>query len=78
MIESAPVIYKSMNFAEAQMYCLFLEHNGKKGWRIPSIKEVEHIEQHHYMFLNDLPYHVSELAIPYFEKRVLPVRGELE
>lgn len=77
MIEAAPKTIAPMNYTQAQMYCLFLEHNGKKGWRIPSIKELEYIEQHRYMFLNDLPFHVTELGIPFYEKRVMPVRGEL-
>jgi hypothetical protein len=74
MIESAPSTTVNMNYEQAQMYCLFLEHNGKKGWRLPTLEEVEHVTNCQYLFLNDVPYHVSNLPISYFERRVIPVR----
>ena len=30
---------KFITYAEAVMYCLFLDHQGKKGWRLPTLLE---------------------------------------
>lgn len=39
MIELAPTSDKPMTYDEALMYCMFLEHSGKKGWRLPTVDE---------------------------------------
>jgi|LakMenEpi03Aug12_release.lakeMendotaPanAssembly.Ray.scaffolds.fasta_scaffold673261_2 hypothetical protein len=38
MLELAPPSEK-MTYDEAIMYCFWLEHDGKKGWRMPTHEE---------------------------------------
>jgi formylglycine-generating enzyme required for sulfatase activity len=42
-VEVAPRSENKMTFDEAQMYCLFCQHNGKKNWRLPTRHEWETI-----------------------------------
>lgn len=35
-----------MSLSEALMYCTFLHHKGKSGWRIPTQREVQLIIDH--------------------------------
>jgi formylglycine-generating enzyme required for sulfatase activity len=42
-LEMAPRSQNKMTFHEAQMYCLFCRHNGKKNWRLPTRLEWETI-----------------------------------
>ena len=38
MLELAP-LSEEMTYDEALWYCLWLEHDGKTGWRLPTIAE---------------------------------------
>ena len=38
MLELAPAVY-SLTYDEAVMYCFFLEHNGYRDWRMPTMYE---------------------------------------
>ena len=42
-LEMAPRSQNKMTFDEAQMYCLFCRHKGKKNWRLPTRLEWETI-----------------------------------
>ena len=39
MIEIAPPSEYQMTYDEALWYCLWFEHDGKKGWRLPTTEE---------------------------------------
>jgi hypothetical protein len=53
-IEISPKDYwKAMCRDEAQMYCLFLVIDGKKGWRFPTYRE---------LIGNESTYHISMLG----------------
>lgn len=39
MIERAPVSTYKMSYDDAVMYCFLLKHDGKRGWRLPTIRE---------------------------------------
>jgi len=50
MIEIAPKEYEiSIGYQEARMYCFSLNIDGKIGWRLPTIEELENI----YTCVND-------------------------
>ena len=50
MIEIAPKEYEvSLSFDESKMYCFLLNVDGKLGWRLPTIEELEGI----YTCIND-------------------------
>jgi hypothetical protein len=40
MIEFASNSSKSMSLLDAVLYCQFLEINGNRGWRLPTINEL--------------------------------------
>lgn len=42
MIIIGPISDKYMTYNDAIMYCLFFEHDGKKGWRLPTYEEYTH------------------------------------
>ena len=39
MIEVAPRSTEKMTFENAQLYILFYEYNGHRGWRLPTLAE---------------------------------------
>jgi hypothetical protein len=67
-IEISPKEYwKSMCRDEAQMYCLFLEIDGKKDWRFPTFYELKG---------NDSTHHISMLGEWYAEDLDDPNLGD--
>lgn len=38
-IEVAPISKNEMTYEEAILYCQFLEHNGCRDWRLPTLDE---------------------------------------
>lgn len=62
MIEIAPAEYcKIMNRSAAQMHCLFLEVDGKKGWRFPTFDEA--IENNNGVVISDLIAALNSLLL---------------
>jgi hypothetical protein len=39
MIEFAPTFFPELTYDEAWVYCVTLEHNGHKDWRLPTFVE---------------------------------------
>lgn len=52
-IEIAPISKRYFTYEEASLYCLFFEHNGKKGWRLPTEDEYAHYGQIWGWYLDD-------------------------
>jgi hypothetical protein len=72
MLELAPISSDEMTYDEAVWYCLWLEHNGKKGWRLPTIEE--------WAKTNDIPvfsWRQDEHRKMMDKMPVVPVRGQL-
>ena len=74
MIELAQVTQHSMIYSEAWLYCITLDYDAHKDWRMPSISEYLHIDNppdhwHHCWFATFLNEQ-SDVG----QLRTLPVR----
>lgn len=45
MIEVAPKSEEIMTYAEAVLYCRFLDYNGRNDWRLPTSEEYKNNEK---------------------------------
>lgn len=46
MLEFAAYTNKQMTYAEAILYCQFLEHNGHTDWRMPVFDDLSDVTTH--------------------------------
>jgi hypothetical protein len=71
MIEIAPEEYHIMcSYADAMMYCFFLNIDGKNGWRLPTYKEKKStMMDYNITWYENDPYGTK---IPIY--RIIPVR----
>lgn len=75
MIELAPSLNKLLTKTEAIMYCFMLQHDGKRGWRLPTAEEYEdYIQFSHVPLRFPMPWDESDDADELERRPVVPVR----
>ena len=81
MIERAPFVDHYLTHDEAELYCLTLDYNGHKDWRLPTFNEYMHHLDPHAIWIDMDSYNQSSPIIatminshPAIYYYLLPVR----